>query len=367
MAVLVNGVGAAFRGLDGEGGHVKDLEGAVLESSLNFGDLLSGAGRSGGLVQLGAEHSAVHVAVAPVRREGLAGQDVLQSELEVRAPVAGGGDQGAVRRGRDHGDVVAYARNAGSLAGSRSAGGVGVLGDEHAAGGDQGLSSFLLQREVAPGVGELDVHGHARADAAGAQEESGVAGLHLFERESADVADAGGVRGDLAGLDHLVELHARHDAGHIARLVDGGEEVVGVFKAGVHRAGAGGMAELDVRILLSGEEHIGLMAEGVGEDHVAALLGEVNGGLVGGFGLRGVVLVNDAVLADAQRGQGLAQAVDVVGGVAFVLVADADQTDGDLFSGDGGQRAGADAQQQAQGEHKAQKLLHICFPPYIIQ
>ena len=62
-----------------------------------------------------------------------------------------------------------------------------------------------------------------------------------------------------------------------------------------------------------------------------------------------------------------ALAVDVVGGVAFVLVADADHTDGDLFSGDGGQRAGADAQQQAQGEHKAQKLLHICFPPYIIQ
>ena len=55
-------------------------------------------------------------------------------------------------------------------------------------------------------------------------------------------------------LDHLIELHARGDAGEVAALIDGGKGVVEVVEALGVRPGAGGVAELDVGELAGGKK-----------------------------------------------------------------------------------------------------------------
>ena len=106
------------------------------------------------------------------------------------------------------------------------------------------------------------------------------------------------------------------------------------------------------------------MAEGVGEDDVAALLSKVNSGIVSLLGLGDVPLEDDLALIDAQGGQSGAQAGDVVGGVAFVLIADADETDLDLVSRHAFGAGERDhTEEHAQGKQQAGNLLHDVLPP----
>ena len=170
------------------------------------------------------------------------------------------------------GAVVGDVGDAGGLAGGGSAHGVGVLADEDAAVADQLLRAFLLGGLIVPGTGEGHFHGGAGADGAGAQEEGGVAGDDLGVGEGADIADLGLLGGDLAALDHLVELQTGSDTGQVTALIDGGEGVVVVGETLGVGLGAGGVAELHVGVLLGGLDHVVLMAEGVGEDDVAAFV-----------------------------------------------------------------------------------------------
>ena len=298
--------------------------------------------------------------MAPVLGNLGAVDHALDGVGHIGAPVAGRGGQGLGGSGGDHGDVVTHDGHAGSLTGGGGAHGVGMLGNEHAAVSDQGLGGLLLQRHVGPAVGVANLHGGGGAHAAGAQEEAGVAGDHLSEGEGAHIADLGGLGGDAAVLDHLVELHAGHHAADIAGLIDGGEVVVDIGQLAGAGGGAGRVAELDVGIFGSGLEHVALLAKAGGKDDVAAVLGQVHRGLVSGFGFGNVVLDHHLVVADAQGFLSGLEAIDVVGGIAFVFVTDADVANLDLLRGDRGARGGH-AQNQAQRQQHAYELLH-CVP-----
>lgn len=103
-----------------------------------------------------------------------------------------------------------------------------------------GSSAFLI--DIKPGIGVHDFHGHIRHDGTDAEEESGVAGNDLSVVVSADITDlhiAVGIEGIgllLGGegsvAEHFSQLHAGHDAGHIAGLIHLGECVLEIVKAG---------------------------------------------------------------------------------------------------------------------------------------
>ena len=145
---------------------------------------------------------------------------------------------------------------------------------------DQLVGAFLLGGLVIPGTGEGNVHGDGGANGTGAQEEAGVAGDDLGVGVSTHIAHLGLVSGDLAVLDHLVQFHTGSNTGHVAALIDGSESVVVVGQALGVGLGAGGVAELHVREFLSSLDDVILVAEGIGEDDVAAGIGQLSSGIV---------------------------------------------------------------------------------------
>ena len=254
---------------------------------------------------------------------------------------------------------------------------VGVLGDELAAEVAQSGGGVGLFGGVRPGADELDLHGHARADGAGAQEVGGHTGDDFGEGERADVADDGLFGLDGAFVDELLELHTGSDAGEVAALVDVGEGIVGVLKAIVPGALVGAADELDLGIVGSDLEHEGLEAVGVVEDELAALFGQLDVGVLAGGVFADVVLddpVNIDALGGERLGGGFLTADEVVGVALVVLVADADQADLDgLGLGFGvllliviaGSlvlsliAAGNERQHHDDGEQDRKKLLHL--------
>ena len=88
------------------------------------------------------------------------------------------------------------------------------------------------------------------------------------------------------------------------------------------------MAELDLGIFLGGLLHKGLVAEGIGEDDLAALvLGQVNGGIVAGAVLADIGDDDDLIIGEAEVLLHLAQGLDEVIIVGGVLIVQADETD----------------------------------------
>ena len=260
-----------------------------------------------------------------------------------------------------------------------------MLADEDAAVGDEVVGALLLGGLIVPGTGEGDVHGHAGADALGAQVEAGVAGDDLGVGEGADIAHLGLGLGDLAGLYHLIELHARGDAGKVAALVDGGEGVVVVGEALGVSLRAGGVAELDLGELARGLDHEVLVAEAVGKDYIAAAVGEVGGGVIALLALGDVRAQLVLLLSQAQSLNGSLGGVYEVEVVGGVLVVQEDESDLDLIERDaGGLRsvgsrgiggdvtvigglgglgrvlaAGGESEYHHEGEQKRKKLLHF--------
>ena len=76
--------------------------------------------------------------------------------------------------------------------------------------------------------------------------------------------------------DHVIELHTGGNASQVTALIDGGEGVVVVAQALGVSLGAGGVAELHVGELLGSLNHVVLVTEGVGEDDVAAVIGQLS-------------------------------------------------------------------------------------------
>ena len=203
-----------------------------------------------------------------------------------------------------------------------------MLGDHDAAHIRQGGSGVGLFRGVGPGAHKLDLHGDAGADAPGAQEVRGEAGNNLGEGEGANVADDGLIGGNFPVVNHLLELHARHDARKVPALIDVGEGVVGVVQAVSPGGLVGAGDELDFGIVGGHLQHEGLEAEGVVDDEVAALVRQFNVGVLAA-GVLSDVPFGDPFHVDALGGQGLCGGLlapdEVVGVALVVFVADADE------------------------------------------
>ena len=108
--------------------------------------------------------------------------------------------------------------------------------------------------------------------------------------------------------------------------------------------GAGGVAELHIRALHGGLDHVVFMTEGVGEDDVAAFIDQVHGGLVALLTLRDADLVD---ILDAELfagGLGGLHEVEVIGGL---LIMQENEADFDFlgFSGGSGDSQGEDHDQ----------------------
>ena len=100
------------------------------------------------------------------------------------------------------------------------------------------------------------------------------------------------------------------------------------------------------------------MAEGIGEDDVAARLGEVDGGVIASLGLGDGPLNDHLIVGQAQRFHHGLRAIVVRGGVAFVFVADKDVADLDLIRGNAlCERGGAD-ERHCQNQHQRNDFLH---------
>ena len=336
---------------------------ALLQLGLSGLDSLGSALSGNSVIDLFQNHRAGGQGAGPVGVDGLAFHDSLDGILIVRSPVDTGGDDVGVGAGVLGGAVVGNIGDLGVLASGGSAEGVSVLADELAAIGDQLLSAFLLQSLIVPAAGEGNFHGGSGADRASAQEERGVAGDNFRIGESTDIADLSLILGKLAGIDHLVELHTGGNTGQVTALIDGGEGIVIVGQLIGVSAGAGGVAELDIGILLGGVDHEGLMAEAVGEDDVAAILSQVASGVVallalGNVGLEDVVSIGQTQILDG-RFSGVDE-VEVVGGV-FVVQGDEADLDLGLVRVVFLLAAGEQAQSHDQGEEQCQELFHSIF------
>ena len=103
----------------------------------------------------------------------------------------------------------------------------------------------------------------------------------------------------------------------------------------IKAVGSGGIAghrdELHIGIFLSCQKAEGLMAVGVGDDDLAALVDTVNAGVIAALVFGDGVFPDDVAFADTQSLGGFLDALDVGVGVAFVFVAD--QNDADLDVG----------------------------------
>ena len=328
--------------------------------------------------------------MAPVLVEALSVGHGFNGVLEVGGPVDPGADERGLGSHGDHVVVVARVEHALGLGRGGRGGVVGVLGDHDAAHVGKSRGGVGLFRGVGPGAHELNLHGDAGADAPGTQEVSGEAGDDLGEGESAHVPDDGLVGGDGSLVDHLLELHARHDAGQVPALVDVGEGVVGVVQAVSPGGLVGAGDELDFGIVGGYLQHERLEAEGVVDDQVTALLRQLNVGVLAA-GVFPDVPLDHPFHIDAAGGQGLGGgllAPDKVVGVALVVfVADADQAHfdgfapGGLIAGVGGllgvgglvhsgvrlagiASAGGQTQDHHHRQQQRKKFFHINLPPY---
>ena len=348
--------------LHGEGSGVEDVDLAGLELGLGGVDGFLGALGGDSLVDLGELNGAGGDGAGPVGVDGLAVHGAVNDVLEVGLPVDTGGHDEGVGAGRDGGAVVADVGHTGLLAGGGSTHGVGMLAEQDAAVLDELVGSLVLEGLVIPAVGEGDVHGHGGADALGAEIEGGVAGLDFRIGIRADIAHLGLISGDLAGLDHLVELHTGSDAGEVTALIDGSKRVVIVVKALGVRLGAGGMAELHVGELLGSLDHEVLMTEAVGEDQAAATVREIRGGLIAllALGDVGAQLILHALRLAGSLGG--VHKVLVVGGVFVMQEDEADLEFGCFIAAAVGglvAAAGAESENHNHDEKQSGDFLHV--------
>ena len=208
-----------------------------------------------------------------------------------------------------------------------------MLADELAAVADELVCSFLLSGFIVPGTGEGHFHGSGGADGASAEEEGGVTGNDFSVGECADVADLGIFSGEVAVVDHLVELETGSNTGEVTAFIDGSECVVVVVKTLGVSLGAGGVAELNFRELLGGLNDIVFVTEAVGKDDVAAGVGQLSGGLVAGLILRNVGLENGLNAEGLAGFLGSVHEVEVIGGVLVVQEDKADLESGKIRGG----------------------------------
>ena len=137
-------------------------------------------------------------------------------------------------------------------------------------------------------------------------------------------------------------------------------------------AGAGGVAELHVGELLGSLDHIVLVTEGVGEDDVAAVIGQLSGLVIALLALGNV---GDDLVLHAQLLAGFLSGVDEVQVIGGVLIMEHDEADLKVGSGLGGSiglglvsfgriialsaAAGGKGEDHRETQEQCKKLLHF--------
>ena len=235
-----------------------------------------------------------------------------------------------------------------------------MLADELAAVGDELVGAFLLGGLVIPGTGEGDFHGSGGADGTCAQEERGVTGDNFCIGVSAHIADLGLVSGELAGLNHLVELQTCGNAGQVTALIDGSECVMVVVKILGVCTGTGGMAELNLGEFLGGLDHVVLVTEAVGKDDGAAGVSKLGGSVIALLAFGDVGTENELLFAEAQSSAGFLGGVDEVKVIGGVLIVQEDEADLDVGRGRLLSRAAAGAQgkDHCKCQNSSKELFH---------
>ena len=137
--------------------------------------------------------------------------------------------------------------------------------------------------------------------------------------------------------------------------------------------GAGGVAELHVGELLGSLDHVVLVTEGVGEDDVAAVIGQLSSLVVALLALGNV---GDDLVLHAQLFAGFLSGVDEVQVIGGVLIMEHDEADLKVGSGLGGSiglglvafgivivalsaAAGGKGEDHRETQEQRKKLLHF--------
>ena len=214
-----------------------------------------------------------------------------------------------------------------------------MLADELATLVDQRLRAFLLGGLIVPGTREGNFHRGGRAHITCAEEEGGVAGNDLCVGERTDVADLRLIRGELAGLDHLVQLHTGCDACEEAAFIDVRKRIVVVCKALGVCERTGCMAELDFREFLSRLNEVGLMTEAVRKDDLAAFVDELSSRIVALLTFRDVGAQDVLILRQTHFSAGRLCSIDEVEVVGGVFIMQEDEANFEVC-GVGGLRCG---------------------------
>ena len=117
--------------------------------------------------------------------------------------------------------------------------------------------------------------------------------------------------------------------------------------------GAGGVAELDIRVFLGSLDHVVFMTEAVGEYDVAAFVSQVCSCAVAGFRLADVGLQH---ILNAQLFAGFLRSVDEVQVVGRVFVMQEDEANLHLVAFGHHAHSG---QAQGQNQYQSKNLLHV--------
>lgn len=352
-----------FSAVDSELGAIENLEFAGSELCSNFCDVGFGAFSSSCTVLAVFDRAGLKRA-GPVSSNGFAVFNALDSVLDVGSPVDSGECNVGVGAGFSSGYVVGNVRNTGGLAGSRSTHGVCVLGDESAAGSDKGVCAFLFSSLVIPGTGEGNGHDSVGNYGTNAEEPGGVTGDNFSIGECADVTDLNiavliivGI-GELAGIDHFLELEAGCNACEVTAFVDGSKCIVEVGEVDDLSLIAGGVQEFNVFIFLCGADHIVFMTEAVCKNDIAAVICEVASGFIAilTFGNAGLENELNAHLCAGFLCGG--NEIPVIGGV-FIMERDKAELNS-LFCGGSGESAKSNDHNNYEGE--SNELFHSFSP-----
>ena len=194
---------------------------------------------------------------------------------------------------------------------------------------DKFVGAFSLGGFVVPGAGEGDFHRYVGNNRFHSEIEGGISGDNFGIGERAYVTDLGVLGGNVAVFVavELFELHTCGDTRKISAFIDGSERVVEVRKTLGVSHGAGGVAEFDCGEFFRGFEHIGLVAERVGEYNVAACVYEFARFIVALFALGYVKSVLDLSVGKPHSGNCFVSGVYEVFVIGAVGVVKEDKTD----------------------------------------
>ena len=242
-----------------------------------------------------------------------------------------------------------------------------MLADQDALVGDQLVGSFFFGCLIVPGTGEGNFHRCAFADGAGAQEEGGVTGNNLGVGVSADITDLRFFCRDVAGFDHLVQLHTCGNTGQETAFINRSKCIVIVVQSLGVCLRACCVTELHFREFLGSLDHVIFMTEAVGKDDGAAAVSKFCRSVVALLALGHVRFQNDLILGKTQSLGCFFCAVDEVEVVGGVLVMQENKSylhsaQVRLFGRDRccHSRHGKD---QSSGQCQCCKFFHVLFPP----